>query len=398
MAIATATIISQTISLLLLLPLGVMVGGLTERLATRNVGITPSNLWSTAVKLTVASWLWTRFICIHPQSNGYSVNKICILPSAVPLLYYSNRSFIEDTAEQLLYEKCTVTQGIEIIIVIILKCAVLYISTRFGTALQPVGLTGGIACGKSTVSKLLKVASASNKKDAFAIVDVDAIAHDILVPGKLKAEDCAYHKVLSTFKDDDILEEPEDDSKDKSGKVDLLLAPIDRRKLGDIIFRDNIKRRKLNAITHPLISKVMMKQIIGGNFMPTSNATSTVAVDIPLLFEVGLKMKLLFSIKVVVACTPEVQLKRLMERNPDLSKEQCEKRIESQIPVSEKVKMADIVIWNDGTMEDLIREIENAREEIISRKHGFMAISLSTMLAFTCFLTTAACVFDVIWI
>ncbi len=390
-ATSTITIISNTISLLLFLPLGVVVGGLTERLATRNVGITPSNLWNTAVKLTVASWLWTRFICIHPQSDG--LERVCILPSAVPLLYYSNRSLIQETAEPLLYEKCTVKQGIEIIIVTILKCAVLYISTRFGTALQPVGLTGGIACGKSTVSKLLKVASASNKKDAFAIVDVDAIAHDILVPGKLKAEDCAYHKVLSTFKGDDILEKPED--KNKSGNLELL-APIDRRKLGDIIFSDNIKRRKLNAITHPLISKVMIKQIIGENFMPTSNATSTVAVDIPLLFEVGLKMKLLFAIKVVVACTPEVQLKRLMERNPDLSKEQCQKRIESQIPVSEKVKMADIVIWNDGTIADLIREIENAREEIITRKHGFMAISISTMLAFACFLTTAACVFDVI--
>ena len=97
---------------------------------------------------------------------------------------------------------------------------------------------------------------------------------------------------------------------------------------------------------------------------------------IPLLYEIGFKMRLLFGIKVVVACDTDTQLKRLMERNKDLTKQQCLQRINSQIPVTEKVKMADIVIWNNGSFDELRLRVENARQEIIHRSRAFFGITL----------------------
>jgi dephospho-CoA kinase len=376
------SIILSHFSTLFLIPAGVVIGALTERIATRNIFLVPGKLFNTALKLTVASFLWTHFVSMQPLDGG---GTTCILPSSTIFLYGISLN-IDD------YDLCSPTQGIKIIIHLVLKCLILYVSIRFGVSMQPVGITGGIACGKSTVTKLFRDSSQSNKKDAFAVIDVDAIAHDILVPGKMK-EDCAYHRIVSTFEGEDILEKKDNDN-DKG--IQSNPAQIDRRKLGDIIFRDHAKRRKLNSITHPLISKIMMKQIIREDFSPSSNDTSIVAVDIPLLFEVGLKMKALFAIKVVVACSSEVQLERLIDRNPDLTVEQCTKRIESQIPVYKKVEMADIVIWNNGTMDDLIKEVEIARENIVCRKHSFMGITLARLMALYGIITTLLCAYDIV--
>ncbi len=350
--------LSSVLFTLTLIPFGVAVGTLSERIASKKVPFIPNRIWNTVIKVAAATILWVQFIARQQD--------VCL---SLYLLNF-NKSDSQDA-----HAICSSVDQMALgLITLIIKILFLYVSTKLGTSLQPVGLTGGIACGKSTVSKLLRGTSQSNRKDAFAVVDVDEIAHDILVPGKMKKEDCAYYAVVSAFKNDDILEE----AKDRNEKLDH--PPIDRRKLGDIIFPDPKKRRKLNSITHPLISKVMMKQIIGQNFFPSSNDTSSVAVDIPLLFEVGAKMKALFSIKVVVACSSELQFERLRSRNPDLTKEQCQKRIESQIPVYKKVEMADVVIWNNGSIDDLIMEVETAREEILSRKHGLLGISLPMLI------------------
>lgn len=152
---------------------------------------------------------------------------------------------------------------------------------------------------------------------------------------------------------------------------------IDRRKLGDVVFRDRQKRRKLDSITHPAIIKIMLTRILleGLNisFGMSNNATiprkgkkrlRVVCVDIPLLFEGGLPMRLLFGTIIVVACNPTLQLARLRERNPDLSEEQCRQRIASQIPVEEKAKRADVVIRNDGDLDLLKRRVRDVREEV----------------------------------
>ena len=122
--------------------------------------------------------------------------------------------------------------------------------------------------------------------------------------------------------------------------------------------------------------------------------TSIVSVDIPLLYEVGLVMRLLFGIKVVVACDEDVQLKRLMDRNKDLTKEQCLERIKSQIPVQKKAKMADIVIWNNGSRDELVLQVEEARSQIISRSHALMGFSLSDAIFYLSAVVSTSCLYE----
>ena len=327
--------------------IGFCAGLVTERLSVQNFApnLMGSLTWNTTVKVTSATVSWLYFI--HSEAN-----VLCLLASVTLLSRDSScMEEVEDFVGPLFR--------------VFLKSSIFCFAARLGIALQPVGLTGGIATGKSTVSSILQ-RNTRRLKNAFIVIDVDSIAHDVLEPGKM-GEDCGYKQVVDAFTECDILE--------KSGSS-ITHPLIDRRKLGDVIFRDPLKRRMLNKITHPLISKIMMKKIIKEGCSFSSSKSSVVAVDIPLLFEIGLKMRILFGIKVVVACSPDVQLRRLMNRNKDLTNTQCEERISSQIPVAEKVQRADIIINNNGTLKDLEIEVERARDEIISRKQGLLGISL----------------------
>ena len=131
--------------------------------------------------------------------------------------------------------------------------------TIVGAALQPVGLTGGIATGKSTVSTLLSnnnAASGIDEKAEFVIIDLDKIAHDILLPKELVQNDSVYDRLVSEFGTDILL------STNEGGNSNNCSIPtIDRRKLGDLVFADRQKRRKLNSITHPKIISIMLKRI-----------------------------------------------------------------------------------------------------------------------------------------
>ncbi|EED93009.1 predicted protein, partial [Thalassiosira pseudonana CCMP1335] len=233
-----------------------------------------------------------------------------------------------------------------------------------------VGLTGGIATGKSTVSSLFSSRQSPQTKDAtiaiheeteFIVIDVDGIAHDILLPEKM-GEDSVYNRLVAEF-GMGILEESK--SKDTANNTSSH-PPIDRRKLGDVVFSDRQRRTKLNSITHPKIIKIMLRRIIMeglnlGRFFNISNKSVSsrrvICVDIPLLFEGGLPMRLLFGTIIVVACNPNLQLERLHKRNPDLTLEQCRQRIASQIPVEEKARKAQLVIRNDGGMQELKSQV-----------------------------------------
>eukprot|EP00562_Extubocellulus_spinifer_P025584 CAMPEP_0178668494 /NCGR_PEP_ID=MMETSP0698-20121128/31611_1 /TAXON_ID=265572 /ORGANISM="Extubocellulus spinifer, Strain CCMP396" /LENGTH=386 /DNA_ID=CAMNT_0020312067 /DNA_START=67 /DNA_END=1224 /DNA_ORIENTATION=+ len=258
---------------------------------------------------------------------------------------------------------------------------------RLGSVLQPVGITGGIACGKSTVAELLSASEGEQPREnddkgdigigvggkpPFAIIDVDGIGHDILIPGKLGRGESAYEDVVSEFGTAILSKSPPTSDERKADGGDDR-PRIERRSLGDVIFRDPSKRRTLNKLTHPLISKIMVKRVITWNIFARANRTENrlVAVDIPLLYEVGLKMRILFGLVVVVACKPSTQLARLMERNKDLTQEQCQNRIDSQMPVTDKVEAADVVIWNDSNMDDLKAEVERARKEVAGRVKGW---------------------------
>mmetsp|Transcript_25775 Transcript_25775/g.60429 ORF Transcript_25775/g.60429 Transcript_25775/m.60429 type:complete len:614 (-) Transcript_25775:305-2146(-) len=173
--------------------------------------------------------------------------------------------------------------------------------------------------------------------------------------------DSVYHQILKAFEGKDILN-PNN-------------GHIDRLKLGAIIFNDRDERRKLNKITHPRILIVLLKNLVRSVFFGFADITMG---DLPLLFESG-KLSWLFGITICVATSEDIQLARLIKRNPELSKSECQARIDSQLSLSKKIARADIVIDNDGDLDQLREQVEEARRDIMGRLYG-IGMSLLQML------------------
>ncbi|BAT49758.1 dephospho-CoA kinase [Bacillus altitudinis] len=191
-----------------------------------------------------------------------------------------------------------------------------------------IGLTGGIASGKSTVSQMIK-------EKGIRVVDADIIAKEAVSKGAP-----ALHQIVQTFGEEVLLPNGE----------------LNRQQLGAIIFSDEEKRKKLNAIVHPEVRKEMLKQRDEG----VSNQETFVVLDIPLLFES--KLEGLVDRIIVVYTTPDLQLSRLMNRN-DLSEEEALKRIHSQQPLEEKCQKADRVIENTKDLAFIRKQLENILNE-----------------------------------
>ena len=212
-------------------------------------------------------------------------------------------------------------------------------ATKHRTRGTIVGITGGIACGKTTVSDLL------TEKGAIPI-NADEIGHQLL-----KADSPVIDELTGAF-GDDILEASGD---------------VSRKKLGAIVFQDRTARERLNSILHPLIiqrSRARARQLV------TADPTCVVLLDAPLLIEAGAYDTV--DLIVVVTASPETQLRRTLERSiaqgRPLTETEVQARIDAQMPVAEKVKYADIVIENDGTLEDLYRQIDELWERIQEHK------------------------------
>lgn len=212
---------------------------------------------------------------------------------------------------------------------------------RPGTMLI-VGLTGGIATGKSTVSAILQ-----QKPHSFTIIDADILARKAVEPGTI-----AFSRILKTFGDDLAL-------RDDNGMV----TGLDRTNLGKRVFSgDEAARKKLNQIVHPAVRWLMIKSILWEWLV---NGRSIIILDIPLLFESGLDK--LCGITVVVAIEPELQLERLLQRDSRLSEEDARGRIASQWDINRKRESADVVIENDSTKEDLEKRVAAVVKEHFSR-------------------------------
>ncbi|MCP1125455.1 dephospho-CoA kinase [Bacillus sp. AFS018417] len=191
-----------------------------------------------------------------------------------------------------------------------------------------IGLTGGIASGKSTVSQMFQGFH-------VPVIDADIIAREVVEPGKE-----AYNEIVTAFGKEVLGENGE----------------LDRPKLGGIVFHNEEKRLLLNGIVHPAVRKEMNAQ----KDMYIREKAQAVVLDIPLLFEsklTGLVDKIL-----LVYVDSETQLTRLMERN-NFKEEEAKARIASQMPLEDKITLADEVINNNGTMEETKAQLSRILKE-----------------------------------
>ncbi|MFB5267398.1 dephospho-CoA kinase [Paenibacillus enshidis] len=191
-----------------------------------------------------------------------------------------------------------------------------------------IGLTGGIATGKSTVSALLAAKGA-------LLVDADAIAREVMLPGHPVLEAVVRHFGQEVLNQDGTLH---------------------RKKLGAIVFANPTERQALNDITHPAIRQEILRRM---NAYETEFPDKLIVVDIPLLYESGLDK--LFHKVLVVYVPREVQLKRLMERD-GLTEEQASQRLDAQMPIEEKKRLADIVVDNSRDMASTERQLDELCE------------------------------------
>ncbi|MBU4361471.1 dephospho-CoA kinase [bacterium] len=198
-----------------------------------------------------------------------------------------------------------------------------------------VGLTGGIVGGKSTVASMFRDLGAK-------IIDADILGHSVILPYKP-----AGKKIVKLF-GEDIL------------RNDLT---IDREKLGKIVFTDQALLKKLNEITHPEIIKLIKKEInMARN--KTHNQEKILVIDAALIYEA--KIDRLMDKIIVVYIDEDEQIKRLIKRN-NLSKDEASQRVKSQIPMKEKIKMADYVIDNNDTLDKTKEQVEKIWQSLVSR-------------------------------
>lgn len=191
------------------------------------------------------------------------------------------------------------------------------------------GLTGGIATGKTTISNYLKT-------KGIPVLDADEYARKVVEPGTPGLTD-----IVNTF-GKQVLQS--DDS-------------LNRKLLGQIIFNDMTARQKLNDITHPRIQQMMTDELQ----KLAKGKTPLVILDIPLLLE---NHNIAGADAIMVVTVPEsIQLNRLMQRN-NLTKEEAQRRIDAQMPLSEKEKLADFIVDNSGTIANTLTQVDKVIQNI----------------------------------
>ena len=193
-----------------------------------------------------------------------------------------------------------------------------------------VGLTGGVASGKTAVSEVLK-------EEGADIIDADQIARELVQP-----HGPAWNELVRTF-GEEILQGD---------------GSIDRKKLADRVFVDPNQRKLLNQILHPLITEEMDRRT---REIGQKNPEAIVVIDAPLLIEVGYHRR---ADKVmVVVSTQAEQIERLKVRD-GINSEEALRVLSSQMPVEEKVKLADFVIRNEGSLAEVRERAKEVFREL----------------------------------
>ena len=192
-----------------------------------------------------------------------------------------------------------------------------------------IGLTGGIACGKSTVTQLLQRRGAD-------IIDLDQIGHELL-----KANSPVMKQLLKTF----------------GPEVLDLSGDVNRTKLGKIVFSDPLARQQLNDIVHPEIHRIS-RQLAQSKVK--NQADSIIVIESPLLIESGGYRSVDYV--VLVSATPDQQIVRLMKRsleqNKTMTQLDAEKRIAAQMSLKEKMAYADYIVDNQGDLTELGKQVD----------------------------------------
>jgi len=196
-----------------------------------------------------------------------------------------------------------------------------------------IGLTGGIACGKSTVAEILM------QKGAL-LLDADLIAREVVAPGQP-----AWREIVSWLGEEII----------KDDKT------LDRLKIASCVFSDHEALKKLNSITHPRIVELFN---IKSRIFAKERPDTLQIWDMPLLIEINMHKEV--DVVIVVAAEQEIQITRLRERD-GFSREDALRRIASQMDLQEKIRLADHVIYNNSTEESLKEQVDAVWERLLSR-------------------------------
>ncbi|MGH9837693.1 MAG: dephospho-CoA kinase [Blastocatellia bacterium] len=188
-----------------------------------------------------------------------------------------------------------------------------------------VGLTGGIATGKSYILGVLRELGCD-------VIDADAVARQVVKPAQPAYDDIVRHFGREILAGD---------------------GEIDRAKLGAIVFADKTAREKLNSIVHPRVYEAQAKWLAD---LAARNPEAIAVVDAALMIETGSYRR--FDKLIVAWCDPQLQLERLMARN-NLSRDEAAARIAAQMPAEEKLKYADYSIDTSRGFDDTRRQVES---------------------------------------
>ena len=197
-----------------------------------------------------------------------------------------------------------------------------------------IGITGGFGTGKSLTGEILE-------ELGVVVIDTDEIVRNIL-----RTKNNVTKKIQNEF-GESIINAKDDEY-------------INRKALANLVFNDDIKRKKLESIIHPEVNKVLEF------FISQNRNENVIAVLIPLLFECGLEN--LYNEIWCVTCKKEIQLERLLKKG--ITPEDIKLRINSQLPVDTKAKKSDLVIDNSGTVDETKKQITLRLTKLVQSNHS----------------------------